>query len=75
MGRFITATTSLTESDLEELKRKTGKSSNKEALGTAVAHYISCFCEDKYERIEHVEEKERSRAGRKPFYLAKLKRV
>ncbi|MFW5935920.1 MAG: DUF5371 family protein [Candidatus Hadarchaeota archaeon] len=57
MGRLIIVKTSLFEGDLEELKEKTGKSTNKDAIAMAIAHYNRCSnVKDKRERC--IEKKE-----------------
>lgn len=69
MNRFTIARISIFESDLEELKKKTGESTNREAINKAINHYIYCPFRDK--EIKHSEKKKR-KAGRKPPYLDKF---
>lgn len=42
MVRILHAQTVLTDEDLRRLKKKTGEDSTKEALSTAVQHYLEC---------------------------------
>ncbi|CAD7768076.1 hypothetical proteinComponent of type IV pili like system [Candidatus Methanoperedenaceae archaeon GB50] len=42
MGKITHAQTVLEEADLLALKKKTGESSTKDALATAVQHYLEC---------------------------------
>ncbi len=42
MVRILHAQTVLTDEDLNRLKKKTGEDSTKEALATAVQHYLEC---------------------------------
>ncbi|UZE91948.1 MAG: DUF5371 family protein [Methanosarcinales archaeon] len=42
MVRIIYAQTVLTAEDLDRLKKKVGTDSTKEALSTAVQHYLEC---------------------------------
>lgn len=42
MDRIVHATTKLPENVVEELKRKTGESTTKDALYTAITHYLYC---------------------------------
>lgn len=73
MKRFIIARSSLLESDLKELKEKTGESTNNGAIATAIMHYICCPYAVKIKKS--IEKKERKRTGRKPSYLAKFEMI
>lgn len=73
MGRSIVVKSDLNKKDLEELKKKTGENTYKEAIKTAVNHYICCPYADRSRN--KLEEEERSKAGRKPLYLAKIKTI
>lgn len=42
MGKIVYVQTVLNEEELEELKKKTGEHTTKEALRKAVEHYLSC---------------------------------
>lgn len=42
MERYIKATTLLPDFIIEELKKKTGEKTNKEALAKAIYHYMRC---------------------------------
>ncbi|MDI6888645.1 MAG: DUF5371 family protein [Methanocellales archaeon] len=63
MVKIIYAQTVLTDEDLKRLKKKTGTDSTKEALATAVQHYLECDSTEVGElwqrRLEHLVEKKR----------------
>jgi hypothetical protein len=68
--KLVTVTTKIPEDILEELKKKTGENTNKEALAKAIYHYILCYEAGKGE-IKYEKPK---KAGRSPFYLDKILR-
>ncbi|HID42387.1 MAG TPA: hypothetical protein EYP30_01195 [Archaeoglobaceae archaeon] len=43
IDRYIKATTLLPDYIIEELKKKTGEKTNKEALAKAIYHYMGCI--------------------------------
>jgi len=43
MERYVKATALLPDYVIEELKRKTGEKTNKEALAKAIYHYVGCI--------------------------------
>lgn len=67
--RFIGVVTVIYEDKLEELKRKTGKSTNKDALAEAVYHYIDCFNTNGEKTEGATVKKNRQNQGRPPLYL------
>lgn len=70
MEKIIIVQTKLPKDTLEELKKKTGESTTKEALSKAINHYIDCFMAEK----EHkkVRKAKKRRSGRIPVYLNQL---
>jgi hypothetical protein len=69
LERIIIVQTKLPEDVLEELKRKTGESTTKEALAKAIDHYLYCF---NVEKDQKTPRKVRRRGGRFPVYLNQL---
>lgn len=69
---YKTVSTTLTKEKLEELKKKTGESTNKESLARAVYHYLYCpyIEEGQWERQDE-EPSKRTKRGRRPFYIEK----
>jgi len=68
MEKLVTVTTRIPDEMLEELKRKTGEDTNKEALAKAIYHYIVCPEAEKEKNLNERKKK----AGRSPFYLDKI---
>ncbi|MFO7966177.1 MAG: DUF5371 family protein [Archaeoglobaceae archaeon] len=69
---YKTASTTLPEDKLKELKKKTGESTNKECLAKAIYHYLSCpYVEDVQWEEWRKEPTEKNKRGRKPSYLEK----
>ncbi|MFO7968171.1 MAG: DUF5371 family protein [Archaeoglobaceae archaeon] len=70
MEKIIIVQTKLPKDILEDLKNKTGESTTKEALSTAINHYINCFMAEKEQKRTRKAKKRRS--GRIPVYLNQL---
>lgn len=70
MGKPIFVQVKIPEEALKELKRKSGESTNKEALSEAIEHYINC-CMIEEECVDTKKEKKK-RTGRDPLYLEEL---
>ena len=70
MEKIIIVQTKLPEDILEELKKKTGESTTKEALSKAINHYINCFMAEKEQK--NVRRVRKRRSGRIPVYLNQL---
>jgi len=68
--KIIIVQTKLPEDVLEELKKKTGEATTKEALAKAINHYIQCFVAEKEQRP--IKRAKRRRSGRIPVYLNQL---
>lgn len=68
--KIIIVQTKLPEGILEELKKKTGESTTKEALAKAINHYINCFMAEKEQKS--VRRVRKRRSGRIPVYLNQL---
>ena len=68
MGKLLIVQTRIPIEKIEQLKMKSGKNTIKDALSEAVYHYLYCPLARKID-----EEIERSRRGRKPLYLKKVK--
>ncbi len=69
---YKTVSTTLPEEKLAELKKKTGESTNKESLTKAVYHYLSCpYTEDTQWKGWGEETSEKTKRGRRPFYIEK----
>ncbi|GEM_PF-450334 len=70
MERILIVQTKLSEDVIEELKRKTGERTIKDALAKAVYHYLSCPNVESISKDANSERKVRS--GRFPLYLGQL---
>ncbi len=69
---YKTASTTLPEEKLAELKKKTGEDTNKESLAKAVYHYLACpYVEEAQWKGWSEDSGEKSRRGRRPFYIEK----
>jgi hypothetical protein len=70
LEKIIIVQTKLPEDVLEELKRKTGENTTKEALVKAIDHYLYCFNIKKDQKETKKVKKRRS--GRIPVYLSEI---
>jgi hypothetical protein len=50
--RYVKATALLPDYILEELKKKTGEDTNKEALAKAIYHYVNCVNPEGMKKIK-----------------------
>lgn len=69
MVRLVYAQTILSEKELNELKRRTGKNSTKSAVAAAVNHYLDCQHTHKESLEEKLERTLRSRRSEKENYI------
>lgn len=69
MRKWIYVNIELPEDTIQELKEKTGSDSTKDALYTAITHYLECFFANEGSK-EGL--KEKRKGGRTPVYLTPI---
>lgn len=70
MKRFVYVNVELQDNKIQELKKKTGESTTKEALSKAINHSVNCFMSEKDENRTYKAKKRRN--GRTPVHLKHL---